>query len=293
MMDPARIGPAAASLPVQDYSPSDSSKYYLDGRSGGKFGQPAAQQQRERTATPSKRPGETIYGAGGPNKQPRLDTWIQQRLSTAKALYEQQKRQEMNLPVPLPNGTLVAQQNSYEVQRSDNGYASSESRYQQPSYCDKRNYGAEPKATHASPPYVHPVITKPASVHSAPQQTGQNVSVYANYRQSQKGSGPPTTGGASSGGQATAEPPSNTGADKRVLSLLRNSLENKQQREEQMNSQQPILANHSQQSFQNKVRARRESVRGAESFDLLAACFSGYKLSININWSKFEKLLPS
>lgn len=254
MMDPARIGPAAAALPVQDYSPSDSSKYYLDGRSGGKFGQPAAQQQRERTATPSKRPGETIYGAGGPNKQPRLDTWIQQRLSTAKALYEQQKRQEMNLPVPLPNGTLVAQQNSYEVQRSDNGYASSESRYQQPSYCDKRNYGAEPKATHASPPYVHPVITKPASVHSAPQQTGQ-ASVYANYRQGQKGSGPPTTGGASSGGQATAEPPSNTGADKRVLSLLRNSLENKQQREEQMNSQQPILANHSQQSFQNKVVA--------------------------------------
>lgn len=49
------------------------------------------------------------------------------------------------------------------------------------------------------------------------------------------------------------EQPSNTGADKRVLSLLRNSLESKQQREEQMNSQQPILVNHSQQSFQDKV----------------------------------------
>ncbi|EFN76067.1 BCoR-like protein 1 [Harpegnathos saltator] len=49
--------------------------------------------------------------------------------------------------------------------------------------------------------------------------------------------------------------PSNTGVDKRVLNLLRSNLENKQQREEQLNSQQPILVNHSQQSFQNKVVA--------------------------------------
>ncbi|XP_012152963.2 uncharacterized protein LOC100877383 isoform X2 [Megachile rotundata] len=244
MVDPARIGPAA--LPLQDYPPSDPSKYYLDSRN--KFGQPPPP-QRDRTS--SKRPGETIYGAGGPNKQPRLDMWIQQKLSTAKALYEQQKRQEMNLPVPLPNGTLVAP-NTYE-QRSDSGYSSSESSRYQQAYCDKRSY-ADSKVTHSSPPYNHPVITKPANVHSLPQSPSTGHSAYPNYRPSQKAAVAPPLLGAASGGQP-AEPPSNTGADKRVLSLLRNSLENKQQREEQLNSQQPILANHGQQSFQNKVVA--------------------------------------
>ncbi|CAK9831641.1 BCL-6 corepressor [Anthophora retusa] len=244
MVDPGRIGPAA--LPLQDY-PSDPSKYYMDSRN--KFTQPPSTQ---RDRTPSKRPGETIYGAGVPNKQPRLDTWIQQRLSTAKALYEQQKRQEMNLPVPLPNGTLVAP-NTYE-QRSDSGYSSSESTRYQQAYCDKRNY-AEPKVTHSSPPYGHPVIAKPTNVHSLPQSmNAAQQSAYQSYRQNQKAVGGPAPPGAISGGQPI-EPPSNTGADKRVLSLLRNSLESKQQREEQMNSQQPILANHSQQSFQNKVVA--------------------------------------
>ncbi|CAL7951929.1 unnamed protein product [Xylocopa violacea] len=244
MVDPGRIGPAA--LPLQDY-PSDPSKYYLDSRS--KFSQPTTPQRDRGT---SKRYGEMIYGYGGPNKLPRLDTWIQQKLSTAKALYEQQKRQERNAPVPLPNGTLVAP-NAYEP-RSDSGYSSSESARYQQAYCDKRSY-AEPKVTHSSSAYGHPVITKPASVHSAPQigNVGQQPA-YSSYRQSQKASGSLPPPGATSGGQP-AEPPSNTGADKRVLSLLRNSLENKQQREEQMNSQQPILANHSQQSFQNKVVA--------------------------------------
>ena len=243
MVDPGRIGPPA--LPLQDY-PSDPSKYYLDSRS--KFGQPPPQRDR----TPSKRPGDAIYGAGGPNKQPRLDTWIHQKLSTARALYEQKmNRQEMNMPVPLPNGTLVGT-NTYE-QRSDSGYSSSESSRYQQAYCDKRSY-AEAKVTYSSSSYVHPVITKPTNVHSLPQQANASQpSMYPSYRQSQKTAGPGLPSGATSGGQAT-EPPSNTGADKRVLSLLRNSLENKQQREEQMNSQQPILANHGQQSFQNKVR---------------------------------------
>lgn len=242
MVDPGTIGPTG--LPLQDYLCE--SKYYVDSRS--KFGQPSPQKDR----TPPKRPGESIYGTGVPHKQPRLDTWIQQRLSSAKALYEQQKRREMNLPVHLPNGTLVAP-NAYE-QRSDNGYSSSESRYQQ-AYCDKRSY-TEPKVPYSSPTYSHPVIAKPTNVHSLPQQVNTSQA-YSSYRQSQKAV---ATSGATAG-QPT-DPPSNTGADKRVLSLLRNSLENKQQREEQMNSQQPILANHSQQGFQNKVCNYLKSVWG-------------------------------
>ncbi|XP_015438705.1 PREDICTED: mucin-5AC [Dufourea novaeangliae] len=238
MVNPVRIG--STGIPLPDY-PAES-KYYMDNRN--KFGQPPPRRDR----TPTKRPGDAIYGAAVPHKQPRLDTWIQQRLSTAKALYEQQKRQEMNLPVPLPNGTLVAP-NTYE-QRSDSGYSSSESSRYQQAYCDKRSYAAEPKVTHSSPSYNHPPVAKP-NVHSLPQQLNASQSIYSNYRQPQK-TGPPP-GGTSIG--QPADPPSNTGADKRVLSLLRNSLESKQQREEQMNSQQPILANHSQQSFQNKVVA--------------------------------------
>ncbi|XP_017888467.1 mucin-17 [Ceratina calcarata] len=242
MMHPGRIAPT---VPIHDY-PSDPSKYYLDSRS--KFGQPAPRRDR----TPTKRPGETIYGISLP-KQPRLNTWIRQKLSTAKALDEQQKMQERNsaVSVPLPNGNLVAP-NAYEP-RLDSGYPPSESaRYQPQAYCDKRSY-AEPKVTNSSPAYAHSGITKPANIHSLPQATNINQQSYPNYRPSQK---PPLASGATSGGQPPVEPPINTGADKRVvLSLLRNSLENKQQREEQMNSQQPILANHSQQSFQNKVVA--------------------------------------
>ncbi|KAG7208131.1 hypothetical protein KM043_009702 [Ampulex compressa] len=245
VVDPTRIGPGA--IPVQNY-PSEATKYYRDAR--GKYEVPSS-----RDRLPQKRPAEAVYTAGGPSKHPRVDTWrvaidkqIQQRLSTARALHEQQKRQEMNLPVPLPNGTLVAPAN-YE-QRSDSGYSSSESsRYQQP-YCDKRSY-PEPKVAHSSPAYSHPIVSKPSSVHPLPQQLSGGQSTYPAYRQSQKMPCPPS--GNPSGQQV--DPPSNTGADKRVLSLLRNSLENKQQREEQLHSQQPILANHSQQSFQNKVVA--------------------------------------
>ncbi|XP_076277840.1 uncharacterized protein LOC143207871 [Lasioglossum baleicum] len=239
MVDPARMGHTG--LPIHDY-PAEA-KYYMDSRN--KFGQlPPPQRDR----TPTKRSGDAIYAAAVPHKQPRLDDWFHKRLSTAKAMHEQQKRQEMNLSVPLPNGTLVAP-NTYE-QRSDNGYSSSESSRYQQAYCDKRSY-AEPKVTHSSLSYSHPSVAKPVNVHSLPQQLNASQSAYSSYRQAQKMGPPP--GGTSTG--QPAEPPSNTGADKRVLSLLRNSLENKQQREEQMNSQQPILANHSQQSFQNKVVA--------------------------------------
>lgn len=239
------MGPTT--LPLQEY-PSDPSKYYLDTRN--KFGSPT---QKDHRGT-IKRSGETVYSGTAPNKQPRLDTWriaidkqIEQKLSTVRSPHEQQKRQELNLPVAMPNGTLIAP-STYE-QRSDNGYSSSDSlRYQQ-AYCDKRNY-PEPKVARTSPPYNHPPISKATNVHALPQQVNSQTS-YSNYRQNQRTACPPV----SSMATPTVDQPSNTGADKRVLSLLRNSLENKQQREEQLNSQQPILVNHNQQSFQNKVVA--------------------------------------
>ncbi|KAK2577280.1 hypothetical protein KPH14_003417 [Odynerus spinipes] len=244
---PVRIGPTT--LPMQEYS-TDPSKYYIDARH--KFGHRPPSQKDHRTTI--KRSSEAVYPGPPPTKQPRLDTWriaidkqIEQKLSTVRPFHEQQKRQEMSLPVAMPNGTMLAP-STYE-QRSDSGYSSSESlRYQQ-AYCDKRNY-PEPKAARTSPPYNHPPISKPTNVHALPQQVNSQTS-YSNYRQNQRIVCPPVSAMAI----PPVDQPSNTGADKRVLSLLRNSLENKQQREEQLNSQQPILVNHNQQSFQNKVVA--------------------------------------
>lgn len=116
---------------------------------------------------------------------------------------------------------LAARQNEEQKKQESNGYEqrqeniySNDTRYQ--TYCDKRNY-------------QDPKLTRPPSNN---QPSGSQMDLnYLNYRQ-------------------YSEPPSNTGADKRVLSLLRNSLESKQQREEQLNSQQSIV---NQQSFQQKV----------------------------------------
>lgn len=201
------------SLPRQQV-PSEN-KYYLD--RGKFFGSQLADK------LPSKRAGEALY-SGPPNKQPRVDAWriaideqIQQKFLAARRMDEEQKRQEMSLPSVVPNGSYD-QQNPYET-----------TRYQ--AFCDKRSY-QESKVR--SPSYSQP-IPKPTNVHSLPQPSGSQMD-YLGYRPRPYG--------------AQHEPPSNTGADKRVLSLLRNSLESKQQREEQMNSQQ--MVNHSQ-SFQNKV----------------------------------------
>lgn len=243
-IDQSRVGPAT--LPAHNYPP-DASKYYLDSRT--KFGQQFPQREHmslKRTG------GDSIY-ATSPSKQPRIawpvsaDKQIEQKLSSANAFSEQQKRQEMSLPVPPPNGVLGTP-GIYD-QRSDNAYSvpESASRYQQ-AYCDKRNY-PESKVVRSSPTYSHSVASKPTSVHSSPQHLSSSQPIYSSYRQGQKPTCPPS--GTSSG--QLMDQPSNAGADKRVLSLLRNSLENKQQREEQLNSQQPILVNHSQQSFQNKV----------------------------------------
>lgn len=253
MIDPSsRVGPPT--LPTQDYTP-DPNKYYL-GDNRVKFDQSFSQRER----MPFKRAGEAIYGVGSPSKQPRV-SWrvpstdkqiVEPKLSTASALNEQQKRQEMNLPVPLPNGTLVTP-GVYDQRLDSGGYSAPESSRYQPAYCDKKTY-PESKVVRSSPSsYNHPITSKPnANMHILPQQLSGASSIYSPYRQTvQK-----TTSSlnVTSGGQPIDQP-SNTGADKRVLSLLRNSLENKQQRDEQLNSQQPILVNHSQQSFQNKVVA--------------------------------------
>jgi len=247
MMDSSpRLGPPT--LPAQDYPP-DSSYYLADSRA--KFDQQFPQRER-----PLKRAGEAIYGIGNPNKQARA-AWrvpstdkqiVESKLSTTGAQNEQQKRQEMNLSVPLPNGALTTPGDH----RTDNNgsYSTPESRYQSV-YCDKRTY-PESKIIRSSPSsYNHPVISKSASVHPLPQQLSSAQLTYPNYRQSIQKMACPSSG--MSSGQSIDQP-SNTGADKRVLNLLRNSLENKQQRDEQLNSQQPILVNHNQQSFQNKVR---------------------------------------
>lgn len=249
VIDPTRT--ASAALPLQEYPP-DPSKYYNDGKN--KF--PQTPLTRERPG--AKRPAEPPYpdSVSGPAKQPRLDPWrlaidkqIQQKLSTAKALHEQQKRQEMSLPVPLPNGTLISP-GTYE-RRADNPCPTEPNRYQ--AYCDKRSY-PESMIPVSSASYSHPV-PKSSGVHPASQPSGSQIS-YSGYRQNQRSSYP------SQLAVQPTEQPSNTGADKRVLSLLRNSLENKQQREEQLNSQQPILVNHSQQSFQNKVRIEIWEIKG-------------------------------
>ncbi|EZA51663.1 BCL-6 corepressor [Ooceraea biroi] len=251
MVDPSsRLGSHA--LPTQDYPP-DPSKYYLTD-SRGKFDQQFSQRER----MPFKRSGDAIYGVGSPNKQPRL-AWrvpnadkqiIEPKLAASSVLSEQQKRQDASLSVPLPNGLVTS--GAYEQRPDSGGCSTSELSRYQPAYCDKRIY-PESKVVRNSPSsYSHPVITKPTNVHPLPQQLSGAQLTYSNYRQPvQKTMCPPV---GTVGGQPIDQP-SNTGADKRVLSLLRNSLENKQQRDEQLNSQQPILVNHSQQSFQNKVVA--------------------------------------
>ncbi|XP_018365392.1 PREDICTED: mucin-5AC-like [Trachymyrmex cornetzi] len=247
MMDSSpRLGPPT--LPAQDYPP-DSSYYLADSRA--KFDQQFPQRERS-----LKRAGEAIYGIGNPNKQARA-AWrvpstdkqiVESKLSTTGAQNEQQKRQEMNLSVPLPNGALTTPGDH----RIDNGsYSTPESRYQSV-YCDKRTYPESKIIRSSSSSYNHPVISKSASVHPLPQQLSSAQLTYPNYRQSIQKMACPSSG--MSSGQSIDQP-SNTGVDKRVLNLLRNSLENKQQRDEQLNSQQPILVNHNQQSFQNKVVA--------------------------------------
>ncbi|XP_011305736.1 uncharacterized protein [Fopius arisanus] len=106
-----------------DY-PSESSKYYSEGR--GKF--------------PTKRPGESLYMASGsgPSKHPRIDHWklaidkeIQQRLNAAQILRDQQqKRQENTQPTSISNGTIVTP--SYPPRTDNSRYPSA--------FCDKRNY---------------------------------------------------------------------------------------------------------------------------------------------------------
>ncbi|XP_050465790.1 serine-rich adhesin for platelets [Cataglyphis hispanica] len=252
MMDPSRVGPST--LPAQDYTPN-SNKYYL-GDNKVKFDQQFSQRER----MPFKRTGEAIYGIGSPSKQPRVSWRVpstdkqiaEPKLSTGSVLNEQQKRQEMSLPVPLPNGTLVTS-GVYDQRVDSGGYSASESSRYQSAYCDKKIY-PESKIVRSSPSsYNHPAISKPnANMHVLPQQLSGAQPIYSNYRQALQKSASSLC--AMPGGQPMDQP-SNTGADKRVLSLLRNSLENKQQRDEQLNSQQPILVNHSQQSFQNKVVA--------------------------------------
>ncbi|XP_015127485.1 mucin-5AC [Diachasma alloeum] len=206
--------------------PSETSKYYPESR--GKL--------------PAKRPGDPLYMASGsgPSKHPRIDHWklaidkeIQQRLTAAQMLREQQqKRQENTQPTSMTNGTLVTP--SYPPRTDNSG------RYPS-AFCDKRNY-SESKVPTVLYTQLH---SKPGSQVPGHQLSSAHQAAYPQgYRQGQR-----------TPYSQPVDLPSNTGADKRVLSLLRNSLENKQQREEQMNSQQPILVNHSQQSFQNKVVA--------------------------------------
>ncbi|KAL0132137.1 hypothetical protein PUN28_000121 [Cardiocondyla obscurior] len=247
MMDPSpRFGPST--LPAQDYPP-DSSKYYLaDNRA--KYDQQFS--QRERMTV--KRPGEAIFGMGSPSKQTRV-AWrvpgaekqiIEPKLSTTSALNEQQKRQEMNLSAALPNGILTTP--GVHDQRTDSsGYSTSESSRYQSVYCDKRTY-SDSKIVRSSPlSYNHPAVSKSASVHPLPQQL-----TYPSYRPLvQKTTCPPS---GMSGGQPVDQP-SNTGSNITVRGLLRHNLEIKQQRDEQLNSQQPILVNHSQQGFPNKAVA--------------------------------------
>ena len=233
IVDPTRT---AHALPLQE-TPSDPSKYYLD---RGKF-TPPGNQSAERA--PIKRPGEPIHNAGGARKQPRVDAWrmamdeqIQQKIASARALHEQQKRQEMNLPARMHNGSIIAP-DAYE-QRSEIPYPSELTRYQ--AFCDKKSY-QDSRIPRNSPSYPQPVSKAP----NVPQPSGSQMG-YSGYRHGQRM--PYASGICQPGDQ-----PSNTGADKRVLSLLRNSLENKQQREEQLNSQQSIGVNNSQQSFQNRI----------------------------------------
>lgn len=245
---PNVVDPNGSGIAHQEYASSDPNKYHAD---RGKVSHHQPVYPRDRMPTTKRSAADTVYT--GPSKQPRLDTWrlnidqqIEQRLSNA--LHERQQRQEMSLPAaPVPNGVPPGVTAGYEQPgHRDSAY----------NYCDKRSY-SDPKGSRGS-------FTSSSSVgygnqgnprmaqHPHPPQPSGHQTSYPNYRQ---GQGQALTYRVPNAGQPV-EPPSNTGADKRVLSLLRNSLENKQHREEQLNnSQQSILANHNQQSFQNKVVA--------------------------------------
>lgn len=234
----------------QEYAP-DPGKYYTD-RGKPNLGQ-TSPYARERLAT-SKRPASESPGYSGPGKQPRLDTWRMQidqqiELRLSNAFHERQQRQEMSIAnnnASVPNGAAPVPPPGTNNPGYENAY----------NYCDKRNY-PEPKPPRSSFPSGIPYAVQPQP---QPQPRGPGHPAaqpsYTGYRQPQGQSSAGYRVSSHPTGQTqNLEPPSNTGADKRVLSLLRNSLENKQQREEQLsNSQQPILANHNQQSFQNKVR---------------------------------------
>lgn len=203
-------------------------------------------------------------------KQPRPENWkmiidkeLQQKLEKARILHEQQKRLDATLPRAMPNGTLVAPSS---FNQRDNPVCPAPPK-KHTGFCDKRTYTESTKLPRDSNPIPYssnsnnnnnstmsPHPGEKSSHMSAAQSSGQPTASQTAY---------PSTGYPRQGlkspylnlsPQSLDQPTSNTGADKRVLSLLRNSLENKQQREEQLNnSQQPILVNHSQQSFQNKV----------------------------------------
>ncbi|TGZ39052.1 BCL-6 corepressor [Temnothorax longispinosus] len=176
IMDPSpRFGPPT--LPAQDYPP-DSSKYYL-ADSRAKFDQQFPQRER----MPFKRVGEPIYGVGSPNKQARVAWRVPssekqivetKAMSTADALNEQQKRQEMNLSVPLPNGAL-ATPGAHDQRTDSGGYSAPESSRYQSVYCDKRTY-PESKVIRSSPSsYNHPMCIRDRPIlvnHS--QQSFQN-----------------------------------------------------------------------------------------------------------------------
>lgn len=166
---------------------------------------------------------EAPFSMGGPsNKYPKVD-WD-------KKLPPKEQLKRHNSPAP-PNGHLVA---PAQFDQRNEQYALEAHRY--PNLCDKKNY----------PDVMNPSFGHPASKSSAFAAIPASGTItYPTYRPENKAYAPPT------GGVPGFEHPGNSGADKRILSLLRNNLENKQK--EEFYAQQPGLANHNQ-SFQNKVQ---------------------------------------
>ncbi|XP_046409637.1 uncharacterized protein LOC124174469 isoform X2 [Neodiprion fabricii] len=247
--------PGGNAIRHQEYT-SDLSKYHVD-RNKMAHVQPSAYGRDRQPATKRTAADPTPYT--GLSKQPRVEKWrqsidqqIEQRLSNA---LQERQRQEMSLNAPVSNGVNSAVVPAGYDQRRENNSAYN--------YCDKRNYPEIKGAARGSFAPASPAVygnqggTPRVTGHShIPQSSGHQNLYSAGYRHGQgqhasyrvPASHVPNSG-------PNAEQPSNAGTDKkRVLSLLRNSLENKQQREEQLsNSQQPILANYNQPSFQNKV----------------------------------------
>lgn len=240
------VDPNGNAIPQQDYV-SVPNKYYPD----RKVPEHPSAYARDRHQTTKRSAADTAYAV--PSKQPRLDTWrltidqqIEQRLTTA--LHERQQRQEVSLPGPVPNGVS---QGYDQPGHRENAY----------NHCDKRSY-VDPKGSRNSfGSSSSSALYGSQANQGNPRMAGHMHTPHSSGHQTSYPSNRPVLGQdhgyrVPSSGQ-NVQAPSTMGADKRVLSLLRNSLENKQHREEQLNnSQQPILANHNQQSFQNKVSLR-------------------------------------